>query len=149
MHLWIDSVPKSIKTNKHEERQHFRLFVIHRIPTLKVLDFIKIKQSERDRAERLANSAAGAALDGDVKYEAREAATASDANGIKTFIPGQGSTAKQSFVTNFTPQQKETIRNMIADADSPHVIELIEKCVKKGQFPSKDLLAEYQNGGVK
>jgi hypothetical protein len=94
-----------------------------------VLDFVKITQTERDRADRLANSAAGAALESDVQGEARE-------NGTKTFVPGEGRSAEESFVTNFTPEQKEQIRQMVANAKSPAEIEEIELSVKRGSFPS-------------
>jgi len=111
----------------HEGRQHYRLYTIHKIPTLKVLDFCKVKQSERDKAQRLARSAAGAALEGDVKFEAKESA--------KTFVPGEGISAKDAFVTSFTADQKMRIRDMIANANSPAEIELIENAVKRGEFP--------------
>lgn len=110
------------------ERQHYRLYAIHRIPSLKVLDFAKISTSERDRAERLANSAAGAALESDVQQEAKAT--------TKTFVPGEGESAEESFVTNFTPEQKETIRQMVATAKSPAEIDEIERSVRRGVFPS-------------
>jgi len=53
-------------------RQHYRLHTIHKIPTLKVLDFLQVKEKERNRAGRLALSAALAALEGDVKAEIRQ-----------------------------------------------------------------------------
>ena len=98
------------------------------MPSLKVLDFAKITKSERERAERLASSAAGAALESDVQMEARSA--------IKTFIPGEGESAEENFVTNFTPQQKEAIRQMVANAKSPAEIDEIERSVRRGVFPS-------------
>lgn len=109
------------------ERQHYRLYAIHHIPSLKVLDFIKIKPAEREKAERLANSAAGAALESDAQKEAQSA--------TKTFVPGEGESAEESFVTNFTPEQKETIRQMVANAKSPAEIDEIERSVRRGIFP--------------
>lgn len=119
------------------ERQHYRLYTIHKIPSLKVLDFQKIKDAERAKARRLAMSSAGAALEGDVQIEAREAAKneKDDDENVNTFIPGQGQSAKESFVVNFTKEQKIEIKNMIANAHSPAEIERIEKCVKRGEFP--------------
>ncbi len=106
---------------------------------------MKIKDVERTKAQRLAMSSAGAALEGDVQIEAREAAilaakngnNESDmSNGVKTFTPGEGQSAKESFVVNFTKEQKLEIKNMIANARSPAEIEKIEECVKRGEFPS-------------
>lgn len=96
-----------------------------------MLDFTKIKKSEREKATRLAKSAAGAALESDVQIEAREAATKT-----LTFVPGAGKSAKESFTTNFTPEQKAQIREMVANAKSPSEIEEIENSVKRGEFPS-------------
>jgi U2 small nuclear ribonucleoprotein A' len=106
-------------------RQHYRLYTIRHIPSLKVLDMQKVSQSERNKAERLAKSAAGAALESDVAKEAS-----------KTFEPGVGQTADESFQTSFTPEQKEQIRQLVAAAKSPQEIEQIEDYVQRGVFPS-------------
>jgi len=90
---------------------------------------MKIKDEERERAKRLAKSAAGATLEGDIQLEAREAAT-------KTFIPGEGQSTKEAFITNFTPEQKMMIKQIIADAKNPADIEYIKNCVTRGEFPS-------------
>ena len=119
------------RTNNVSERQHYRLYAIHRIPTLKVLDYVRITATERDRAERLANSAAGAALESDVQQEANQSTTTA-----KTFVPGEGESAEEAFVTNFTPEQKESIRQMVANAKSPAEIDEIERSVKQGIFPT-------------
>jgi len=115
------------------ERQHYRLYTIHKIPSLKSLDFVRITASERDRSERLASSAAGAALESDVQQEANSSMAA---GGAKTFTPGEGESAQEAFVTNFTHEQKEMIRQMVADAKSPAEIDDIERSVKRGVFPS-------------
>ena len=108
------------------------------MPTLKVLDFVKVKEAEREKAKRLAMSAAGAALESDVRLEARNAATAtsSSSSGAKTFVPGEGQSAEESFTTQFTKDQKEQIRKMVAEASSPEEIERIESSVKRGVFPT-------------
>lgn len=96
--------------------------MIHHIPSLKILDYSKVTQSERDRATRLAQSAAGASLERDVQQE-------------KTFEPGQGKSAGESFATSFTKEQKEAIRQMVSNAKSPEEIEAIELSVQRGIFP--------------
>ena len=92
-----------------------------------------IKRTEREKANRLAQSAAGAALESDVKIEAREAMATTK---TLTFVPGAGKSAKDSFIANFTPEQKAEIRDMVANAKSPAEIEQIENSVKRGVFPS-------------
>lgn len=107
-------------------RQHYRLYTIQSIPSLKVLDHQRITQTERDRARRLAGSAAGAALESDIQVEAGKQ---------KTFTPGEGESAEESFAVNFTPEEKEQIRQMVANADSPTEIEEIERSVQRGVLP--------------
>ena len=109
-------------------RQHYRLYTIQSIPSLKVLDHQRITQTERDRAERLAGSAAGAALESDVQDEAGRQ---------NTFTPGEGSSAEESFVVNFTAEEKEQIRQMVTNAKSPEEIEEIERSVKRGLLPKQ------------
>ena len=104
------------------------MYTIRNLPSLKVLDFARITKAERERADRLANSAAGAALESDVRGEATTTAA-------KTFVPGEGRTAEESFVTNFTPEEKERIRQMVANAQSPAEIEEIERSVRRGILP--------------
>lgn len=109
-------------------RQHYRLYTIQSIPSLKVLDHQRITQTERDRAKRLASSAAGAALESDIQDEAGRQ---------NTFTPGEGATAEESFVVNFTAEEKEKIRKMVANADSPEEIEEIERSVQRGVLPKQ------------
>jgi hypothetical protein len=105
-----------------------------------VLDFSKITKTERERAERLANSAAGAALEADIQGE-------EVSGGAKTFVPGEGKTAEESFMTSFTPEEKEHIRQMVANAKSPAEIEEIERSVRRGILPK--LAADDENNGKK
>lgn len=140
-------------------RQNYRLYAIYKIPTLKVLDFQKVKQSERERAQRLATSAAGAAMEADARLEAIAAAATTAAasmeedgallaaggayaagavngeNGTNTFEPGEGKSAEESFATQFTVEEKAKIRDMVANAASAEEIDRIESLVKRGIFP--------------
>jgi U2 small nuclear ribonucleoprotein A' len=144
-------------------RQNYRLFVIYKIPTLKVLDFQKVKQSERERAQRLASSAAGAAMEADARMEARAAAAAAadgaiasgayannehhGEDGTNTFEPGEGKSAEESFATQFTVEEKAKIREMVANAASADEIDRIENLVKRGIFPGTSQSAIDKNGG--
>ncbi len=55
----------------------------------------------------------------------------------KTFVPGEGKSAQESFATSFTPEQKEAIRQLVANAKSPAEIEDIELSVQRGIFPGQ------------
>lgn len=119
--LWCLTRPDS---HHISGRQHYRLYTIHRIPTLKVLDFTKVKQTERDRAERLATSAAGAALQGDIQQEA-----------AKTFMPGESLDEAKAVMISYTAEQKEAIRQLLANASSAKELEEIEAAVRRGVLP--------------
>mmetsp|Transcript_2107 Transcript_2107/g.2400 ORF Transcript_2107/g.2400 Transcript_2107/m.2400 type:complete len:173 (-) Transcript_2107:60-578(-) len=108
-------------------RQHYRLYTIQSISSLKVLDHQRITQAERDRSRRLASSVAGAALESDIQDEVGKQ---------KTFTPGEGESAEESFAVNFTPEEKEHIRQMVTNAKSPMEIEEIERSVKRGILPN-------------
>lgn len=114
-------------------RQHYRLYTIKSMPSLKVLDYVKISKKERDRADRLAKSAAGAALEEDVRGEQQQQQSAN--GGAKTFVPGEGRSAQESFTISFTPEEKAQIRELVANASSPAEIEEIERSVQRGVLP--------------
>ena len=114
--------------------------------TLNVLDYVKIKPAERDRASRLANSAAGAALQSDIQQ--------GEQHEPKTFVPGAsedagGSASSRSFVTaSFTAQEKEGIRQLLAKAESVQQFEEIENAVRQGILPpgAAAIAAKIPNG---
>lgn len=117
-----------------------------------------MKQSERERAQRLASSAAGAAMEADARLEAIAAAATAPSsslmeedsaldtgtyasatngdNGTNTFEPGEGKSAEESFATQFTVEEKATIRDLVANAASAEEIDRIESLVKRGIMPS-------------
>lgn len=120
-------------------RQHYRLYTISKIPSLKVLDFIKVKEKERCRSKCLAPSVVGTALEGDLRIESRD----SSMTGVKTFTTGECPSMRESFLTNFTKQQQLYIKAMIANSSSLVEIERIETMVKRGEFPgTSDLLPQ-------
>ena len=98
-------------------QQHYRLYTILQIPTLQVLDFAKIKPAERAKAQRLGQSAAGAALEED----------------IKTFVPGED--LPKEGKASFTDDEKEQIRQLLANASSSKEIEAIEAAITNGILP--------------
>lgn len=108
-----------------------------------MLDFQKIKQVEREKAQRLAKSAAGAAMEADARLEARNASSMSIptessvtlGSEAKTFEPGEGKSAEESFATQFTAEEKNKIRDLVANATSAEDIDRIESMVKRGVFP--------------
>jgi hypothetical protein len=99
-------------------------------------------------------------MEADARLEARAAAAASSVsimNGDDTFVsanvggsyangstnntfePGEGKSAEESFVTQFTMEEKAKIRDMVANAHSAEEIDRIENLVKRGIFPGEVL----------
>ena len=136
---WLVSFVSSFYTHYYLGIHYYRLYTIHTIPSLQVLDYQKINQKERDKAKRFALSAAGAALQSDILN--------SESEPDNTFVPGKANTPKENFRIQFTPTQKEQIREMIMNAKNPGDVETIEEFVKRGEFPSMFLGKREGDGG--
>jgi len=110
-------------THTHPGRPHYRLYAIHHLPPgLKVLDFQRIKPAERATAERWASSAAGAALERDL--------LAADTDVVKTFVPGESIEPRL-----FSAEEKEGIRQLLAQAATVQEVQEIENAVQRGVLP--------------
>lgn len=66
----------SLMHNPITAKQHYRLYLVYKLPQLKLLDFRKIKQKERDEARTLFKSKRGKEIQKDIIKRS------------KTFIPG-------------------------------------------------------------
>lgn len=124
-------------------RQHYRAYLIHKMPGLKVLDYHKIKPKERQDAARLFKSSAGKALADDVQAEAEGEAEAA----AKTFVPGEvngngngagetvGGSGGGGALANLTAEQRAAIQAAIASAKTPEEVDRVEKQLKAGIIP--------------
>jgi len=113
-------------------REHYRLYTILKIPTLRVLDFVKVKETERNCARRLEISAAGAELEGDVRLESQE--WEKDVVMSEKKQRNLNLSIKEVFENFFSNKQQEYIKNLISNASSLEEIEKIEQQVKEGKF---------------
>jgi len=112
----------SLVNNPVARRQHYRLYVIHKLPSVKVLDFSKVKPQERADAARLFKSAAGKLMQQDVDAEA------------STFTPGEDMPSNP--MANFTEEQMAQVRAVIAAATTPEEVDRVERQLKAGIIPS-------------
>lgn len=101
----------SMMGNQVTSLPDYRLFVIHRLPNLKVLDFQKVKQQEREAAK-----AKFGELRLDDEEEAEEAEETTESN---TFTPGEGQ--------GLTAEERAAIMAKIEKATSLSEIEQLEK----------------------
>ncbi|KAF4520099.1 hypothetical protein B566_EDAN010328 [Ephemera danica] len=114
----------SLLHNPVTARQHYRLYLIHKLPQLRLLDFRKIKQKERDEAKALFKSKKGKDLQREISRKA------------KTFVPGAGLDAAKP---QGGPSQEEirAIREAISRASTLDEVERLNRLLQAGQIPGR------------
>mmetsp|Transcript_4844 Transcript_4844/g.7913 ORF Transcript_4844/g.7913 Transcript_4844/m.7913 type:complete len:268 (+) Transcript_4844:149-952(+) len=105
----------------------YRLYCIHKIPSLKWLDFQKVQQVERDDAKKYFKSAAGKTF---ITAIAQEAKIISEGGSVAI---GSHSGAAAAPVI-LTDQQKALVKKAIEAATTKEQIDAIEKQLKTGDF---------------
>lgn len=116
----------SLLHNPVVTRRNYREYVIHKFPNLKVLDFKKIKQKERDAAKLLFKTREGKTQLKDIQRKA------------KTFVPGTPlpeATNKNTNAAGLTPEQVRSIKTAIANASTLEEIERLNQMLRTGQVP--------------
>ncbi|KAL2172874.1 hypothetical protein VTG60DRAFT_52 [Thermothelomyces hinnuleus] len=116
--------------NPVTKKEHYRYWVLWRCPTVRFLDYQKVKDAERNKAKELFGTA--------------EAPTelASQIMGIKTKTfdvgatngpaPGQGSKLSR---LKLTDKERKKLQEMIKKADSLEEIIRLEKALNEGRLP--------------
>jgi hypothetical protein len=113
-----------------------------------MLDYERITRTERYRAKQFWSSSSFE-MEEEEEDEAGKTQDQIINNKSNTFTPGEGASAEESFVVNFTKEEKEQIRQMVANANSSQEIEEIERSVKKGIFPRQTaFVASTTNGNT-
>ncbi|XP_053320764.1 U2 small nuclear ribonucleoprotein A' [Spea bombifrons] len=106
-------------------KRHYRLYVVYRIPQVRVLDFQKIRLAEREEAANMFKGKRGAQLAKDI------------AKRSKTFIPGAGLPTEKK-KAGPSPGDVEAIKNAIANATTLAEVERLKGLLQSGQIPGKD-----------
>ena len=118
-------------------KPNYRAFVIHKFPMLRVLDFRKVKQSEKDEAKRLFKSKQGKEELKDIEKRA------------KTFTPGEPVSDSHAApkeipqANKLAPEQIRSIKAAIAKATTLEEIEILNHMLRTGQIPGE---TNGQNG---
>merc|ERR1712079_924016 len=127
----------SLLHNPVVSKPNYRLFVIHKFSNLRVLDFKKVKQKERDSAKELFKSKKGKEQLKEIEKKA------------KTFVPG-GNLPELKLKSNaagLTPEQVKNIKMAISKATTLEEIERLNTMLRTGQIPGGSM---HSNGnGVK
>lgn len=115
----------SLLRNPVTNKKHYRLYVINKIPQIRVLDFQKVKLKERQEAEKMFKGKRGAQLAKDIAKQS------------KTFTPGAGLQIEKK--TGPSAAEVEAIKNAIANATSLAEVERLKGLLQAGQIPGRDL----------
>ncbi|KAM8762126.1 U2 small nuclear ribonucleoprotein A' [Acanthopagrus schlegelii] len=116
----------SLLRNPVTNKKHYRLYVINKIPQIRVLDFQKVKLKERQEAEKMFKGKRGAQLAKDI------------ARRTKTFTPGVAAQLEKKR-TGPSQADVEAIKNAIANASSLAEVERLKGMLQAGQIPGRDL----------
>jgi len=122
----------SLLHNSVVSKPNYRAFVVHKFPNLRVLDFKKVKQKEKDEAKLLFKSKKGKEQLKEIEKKA------------KTFIPG-GDMPNQKKIGNasgLTPEQVKNIKSAISKATTLEEIERLNQMLRTGTIPGE------QNGSA-
>jgi len=123
----------SLLGNPVTKKQHYRAYVIHKLPKLKILDFQKIKRKEREEADKLFTGEEGLKLKDSIAK-------------TKTFVPGEVFVEQQKKKTGPTPDQITAIRAAIANAKTVEEVNRLEKALKLGIILDEDNNAPGSSG---
>ncbi|GJR27943.1 putative reverse transcriptase domain-containing protein [Tanacetum coccineum] len=135
----LASLPKlqylSLLDNNITKKPNYRLYVIHKLKSLRLLDFKKIKQKERIEASKL--------------FASEEAEKEAQKESVKTVVPGEVTTEEPmeeepSKPVGPTPEQIIAIKAAIVNSQTLEEVARLEKALNSGQVPA-DLLIGNTN----
>jgi U2 small nuclear ribonucleoprotein A' len=123
----------SLLHNPITSKQHYRLYLIYKLPQLRLLDFRKVSMKEREEAKTLFKSKKGKEIRKEIGKRA------------KTFVPG-GATNNIAKSKGLTDDESAKIRDAINKASSLDEVERLQKILQSGQIPGQESMNGYQNG---
>ena len=115
-------------------KQHYRLYVIHKIPQVRILDFRKVKVREREQAAKMFKGKKGRKLEEEIGQKTRE------------FVPGEGPTAAKVSRSGRTEEEIESIKQAIARATTLEEVERLNQLLKSGFVPGHHHFGTTGNG---
>ncbi|KAG8379612.1 hypothetical protein BUALT_Bualt07G0106900 [Buddleja alternifolia] len=119
----------SLLDNNITKKPNYRMYVIHKLKSLRVLDFRKVKQKERIEANKL--------------FASEEAEEEAKRESAKTFVPGeipstQDVTKEEQTTAPAapTPEQILAIKAAIVNSQTLEEVARLEQALKSGQLPA-------------
>ncbi|CAF4066711.1 unnamed protein product [Rotaria magnacalcarata] len=113
----------SFARNPIAMKKDYRLYVIHRLPNLRTLDFNRITQKEREAARKLYKSKSG------------ETVKTQQLKGKNTFVPGAELVKQQQSKPRLTKADADAIKKAISEAKSLEEVERLKAKLQAGQMP--------------
>jgi len=105
-----------LNNNPVIHKRHYRLYVINKLPNLRILDYKKVSHKEREEAKELFGGQAGEQLKTELERS-------------KTLARGTASKG------SFTPEEKELIKKTLDNISSPSDIQKLEVILRSGKIP--------------
>lgn len=124
--------------NPLTKKKYYRLYVIWKLPTVRVLDFTKVARKERQEAKKL--------FDGKAGPSALAESIAATKSTTSTFEPGEGVPLplKSSVPTlTMSKEDQDKIKAALAKATTLDEISRLERALKEGKIPS-DLKDQHE-----
>ncbi|OQV09773.1 Leucine-rich repeat-containing protein [Cladophialophora immunda] len=122
----------SLLENPVAKKEHYRLYLIWSIPSLRFLDFQKVRQAERESANELFGSAE-APTELATKIKGLKSRTFDVSTGG---VNGKATAAQKGVRTRLTESEKKRVEMMIQNAKSFQEIERIERDLAEGRIPA-------------
>ncbi|KAK3730698.1 hypothetical protein RRG08_041478 [Elysia crispata] len=120
----------SLLGNPIVTKRNYRFYLIHKIPSLRVLDFRKVKLRERETAAKLFKKK---------KTQQPQQKPAENGAKAKTFTPGDKLTPSRPVPSGPSKSDVAAIRKAIANAKTLEEIEHLNQMLKTGQVPGQDI----------
>lgn len=118
----------SLLDNNITKKPNYRLYVIHKLKSLRVLDFKKVKQKEREEAENLFSSKEA---EEEAKKIPVKTVTSDELPSVE--VPKEDHAPK---AVAPTPEQIIAIKAAIANSHTLEEVARLEKALKSGQLPA-------------
>lgn len=138
----LTSLPKlqflSLFDNSITKKPNYRLYVIHKLKSLRALDFKKVKNKERMEAASLF---ASKEMEEEAKKESMKTLTPAEVPNVSEEDEQQ--TPK---VVAPTPEQIIAIKAAIVNSQTLEEVARLEKVLKSGQLPADLKIPDYDSG---
>ncbi|EXJ93379.1 U2 small nuclear ribonucleoprotein A' [Capronia coronata CBS 617.96] len=122
----------SLLENPVTRKEHYRLYLIWAVPSIRFLDFQKVRDAEREQAKELFGTA-----DAPTELAAKIRGVKSRTFDVSaTGINGKAEGARKGVRTQLTETEKKRVQEMIKNAKSLAEITRIEKDLAEGRIPA-------------